>query len=182
MSEALSWVEPLLRPIIALGTMVTSGGVIALYSANRKSKAELLALANTAEDKLNTHYATELKSLREQLVTTGNAARDRAAAAETRHLEAQSAADERFNRAMAAADERERACEERVRELRDEVRLLSDEMAGLRKNTGQNARSAIVLATQVPSLTVQEAANRAVTALDQCDERDHSLPHTELPQ
>jgi len=182
MSEALAWVEPMLRPIIALGTMVTSGGVIALYSANRKSKAELLALANTAEDKLNTHYATELKSLREQLVTTGNNARDRAAAAETRHMEAQAAADERFNRAMAAADERERACEERVRELRDEVRLVSEEMIGLRRNVGQSARSAIVLAANSPSIPIQESADRAATALGEADDRLRNLPHAELPE
>lgn len=178
----MTWLEDnWLRLSIALSSFVTSGAALKFLHIYLQNRTANKTLDLNAEDTLNKHYAAELAALREQVVKTGDSARARAEAAEKRHMEAQIASDERFDRAMKASAEREQACEDRVSELRDEVRTLSDEIAGLRKNVGQSGRAAIVLASQVPSLTIQEAADRAATALGDADERLHSLPHSEGP-
>lgn len=189
MSQEAAWMgENWLRIIIALGSIITSTGTLGIYRVYRNAKSADLKLELEGENNLNSHYATELASLREQLVKTGENARLRANEAEDRHNRALAAAEERHVLAMAAAEERfniaMRAAAEREIQLRDEIRKLSEEMHGLRGNLGQTGRSALYLAsqaTQPPSETILAAADRAVAAFTDHEDRLASIPHHERP-
>lgn len=169
--------ENWLRIIMAVGSVVTSGGVLKLaqlYYQNKNAALKLVLDTDTANDlaadKLRTHYAGELEALRSQITKQGDA-----------HAERQRKADERYDAGMKAADEREEHCQKQVSALRVAVAELTKEVLGLRAIIAQTGRSAIVLAANSPSLPIQESAERAATALGEADERLRNLPHTETP-
>lgn len=190
MREDWLWITEYVRPWLATaGILITNGIGLKFYIAWQKGKTDTANVA-LAQDKLDLegdkairdHYADELKSLREQIQKSGDGHAMRYAAAEERHQLAMQKADERFNAAQAAADERERGCEAKVAALRATVAALTEEVQGLRALMGQTGRSAIVLATNRPSLQVQEAADRAATALGNLDEGLRTIPHTKDPE
>lgn len=177
MSE-IAWIgENWLRVIMAIGSIVTSGGVLKmaqLYYQNKNAALKLVletdSAADVAADKLSAHYATELEALRTQITRQGEA-----------HADRQRKADERYDAGMKAADEREAHCQEQVATLRAAVADLTKEVLGLRSIIAQTGRSAIVLAAHSPSMEIQEAADRAATALGEADQRLNNLPHAQEP-
>lgn len=175
----MTWLgENWLRIIMAIGSIVTSGGVLKLAQLYYSNKNAALKLTldtdiadNAAADLLSKHYATELEAMRLQITRQGEA-----------HADRQRKADERYDAGMKAADEREAHCQAQVAELRLAYAELTKEVLGLRAIIAQTGRSAIVLAANAPSIPIQESADRAATALGEADERLRKLPHAEAPQ
>jgi len=161
---ATEYLRPWLTTAFSAGTFTVA---LSGYRIWRKGKTDDLKVASDTlkieadvADRLSAHYATELASLREQIITSGNA-----------HADRQERADRRYTASMHAADERERECQAQVSTLRDEVRKLSEEVFGLRRQLSQNSRSAIILAGQVPTDDIAAAAERAAMALDEVESR-----------
>lgn len=155
--------------IAAIFSAGSFGVVASGVNTWRKNSTLAKKVADEGDAGIRDHYSEELKALRQQILESGRLHAERAAEAERRYREGLRAADERHDAAMSAADERERACQGEVRELRREILKLSDEVIGLRRQLGQVGTSAVILATHAPSELVQEAAARAVEALDKLD-------------
>lgn len=157
------------RVIVALTSTGTLTLALKFYMAWTKNRSDEKKIDLDGDAKIREHWAAELAALRDQISKSGEAHAQRAAAAEDRYRNGLKAADERHEAAMKAADEREAACHAEVQGLREQVRELSDEIVGLRRQLGQAARSAIVIATHAPSDTIVEAADRAADALEKLD-------------
>lgn len=163
----MSWLETnWLRVILALTSTSTTAIALRFYTVWRKGKSDDAKLEQDGDAKIRDHYAAELAALREQIIKSGEQHAQRATQAAERYEAMLRAADERHAAAMIAADEREAACHGEVRQLREEVRVMADEIIGLRRQLGQAAKSAIVLATHAPGVGLVEAADRAADALD----------------
>jgi len=174
MSSEMSWIaENWARLVVAASSLGTLRFAQMAYGIYRKGRSEDLKTEADGDTNLRDHYAKELQSLRDQITRSGEQHAERAEAMASRHRAAMIAADERFDRAMSAADAREAACQAEVRELRKDVSRLSEELIGLRRILAQTSRSAIVLAGQVPTETIETAAGRAADAIGEFEERMH---------
>lgn len=166
MQPEIGWIaENWSRVIVSITSTATAGFAAQAYRVWRRGKSDDLQIGTTRETALRDHYATELASLRNQIIKSGEASHNR-----------QMAADDRYNQAMKASDEREAACLQRVDSLMARVDELQEIVAGFRDNLRQTERSAIILATHAPSIPIQEAAGRAAVALGQAEQRYHDDP------
>jgi hypothetical protein len=158
-----AWISENVRPWIATAGSLASGGIATrLYIAWRNGNISEKQIDVDADDKLSSHYATELAALRAQIVASGEA-----------HARRQTLADERYDAGMKAADAREAHCQEQVATLRAEVLSLSDQVVGLRRLLGQTSASAVILATHAPSADVQDAAHRAAEHITELEDKAH---------
>lgn len=163
---ATEYLRPWLTTLFSAGTFAIAANAYRTWRRGKtddlKIEADTLKIEADVADRLSAHYATELASLRDQIIKSGEAHQDR-----------QERADRRYTASMEAADQRERECQEQVGTLRKEIQKLSDEVFGLRRQLSQTSRSAIILAGHVPTDNIAEAAERAALALDSVEDRQH---------
>jgi hypothetical protein len=151
---------------VAFTSTGTLGFAGAAYRTWRNGRSTDRKVDVDEADGIRDHWAAELAALRTQIIQSGERHAEREARSQERYEAGLAAANARHDAAMDAADEREAACQAQVRELRLEVRDLSAEIIGLRRQLGQSARSAIVIATHAVSEDIQHSADRAAAALD----------------
>lgn len=121
MGEVLEAARPWISTTALVGLF---GLVVKLWLENRK-------ITLSAESKLRDHYATEVASLRAQVLAVQTAADLRA-----------SSAEKRYEEAIAAADNRHHLCEEECERLRGRMSDMQNEIDGLNRRIGQlNATS-----------------------------------------
>lgn len=108
-----------------LGTLpgwITAGGVCGLLGIIIKAWIDGKRVWVDSEKGIRDHYATEVASLRAQVI-----------AVQASSAAMLAAANERYDEAVTNADARHERCEEECANLRLRVRELSDEVEGLRR-------------------------------------------------
>lgn len=118
------------RPWVSTGALVGLLGLcVKLYLDNRRITLDRDKITLEGEHGIRDHYATEVASLRKQLIDTQKLSDDRMANAEKRYAEA-----------ITAADSRHRSCEQECDRLRERV-------LGLERQIEQIHRASLKLFT-----------------------------------
>lgn len=100
-----------MRPWVSMGTLVGMFGLCAkLFLDNHRITLDRNKIELEGEDGIRDHYATEVASLRRQILDTQKLSDERMANAEKRYAEA-----------ISAADSRHRNCEQECDRLREKV-------------------------------------------------------------
>lgn len=119
-----------LRPWVSTGALVGLLGLcVKLYLDNRRITLDRGKIQLDGEDGIRDHYATEVASLRRQIIDTQKLSDERMANAEKRYAEA-----------ITAADSRHRSCEQECDRLREKV-------LGLERQVEQIHRASLKLFT-----------------------------------
>lgn len=117
-----------MRPWVSTGTLVGLFGLSAkLFLDNRRITLDRNKIELEGEDGIRDHYATEVASLRRQIIDTQKLSDERMANAEKRYAEA-----------ISAADSRHRSCEQECDRLREKV-------LGLKRQIEQIHRTSLKL-------------------------------------
>lgn len=115
----LGTIAEAVRPWVSTGALVGLLGLcVKLYLDNRRITLDRERITLDGEDGIRDHYATEVASLRKQLIDTQKLSDDRMTNAEKRYAEA-----------VTAADSRHRSCEEECDRLRRKVLGLERQIA-----------------------------------------------------
>jgi predicted nucleic acid-binding Zn-ribbon protein len=118
------------RPWVSTGALVGLLGLcVKLYLDNRRISLDHSKIKLDGEDGIRDHYATEVASLRRQILDTQKLSDERMANAEKRYAEA-----------ISAADSRHRSCEQECDRLREKV-------LGLERQIEQIHRASLKLFT-----------------------------------
>lgn len=135
---------PDLSTISFLGTLpgwITAGGVCGLLGVCLKAWIDGKKVWVDSEKGIRDHYATEVASLRAQLIAVQSTASAMLASA-----------NQRYDEAITAADARHLQCEEECERLRHRVSELSDEVAGLQRRVSAGAKASTRLFQPKPTL------------------------------
>lgn len=136
------------RPWVSTGALVGLLTLcVKLYLDNRRISLDRDKITLEGEDGIRDHYATEVASLRRQIIDTQKLSDERMANAEKRYAEA-----------ITAADSRHRSCEQECDRLREKV-------LGLERQVEQIHRASLKLFTLRDDLP--EATKQHLRSLEQ---------------